>query len=309
LPDSSGGLGSALPRIETATSTTGVSTGVAEVGSGEALGVPDLSDDRDAAPGEENDRPPVETIAGPAVEQFLAGLGSFDTPALDSGASGLEVVIQPVIDDLATPLQATRQPFGGRIALRQSAPGLTPETDEGSPLAQEKNAAPDRGESPPGTSVEAEPATAGVQSAGSRTHGDAALEQRVDEVTSDCAPLFPVRFKHGSVQPQVLDMNQKIEALAAWLTAHPTARLYLDGHADTSGPEDYNLVLSFRRADAVAELLKGAGTPKTQLVVRAYGEGQSLSPATDSALERRVDLTIDAGVPCEELSLKGGDGR
>jgi len=286
LPNSADGSHPRLPRIGTTLSTTQMS--------------PPLADDPDAKLGEENNRPQVETDAELALEQFPAELGTSDTPGPDTVASGLEVVAGSASGVPAPRSQAMQQLPGEQLSIRQAAPGLAPGADEGSPLAGETNETPDGGESAPPASFPADAAKSGLQSTGTETHRDAALEQTVDEITSDCAPLFPIRFKHGSFKPQVEDMKQKIERLAAWLNAHPTATLNLDGHADASGPEEYNLVLSFRRAAAVAALLEGAGTSKTQLVVRAYGEGQSSSHSAEPAFERRVALMIDAGTPCDD---------
>ena len=200
------------------------------------------------------------------------------------------------------------------------APNLADDTDarpdEETPSADEKNAKSDSGDSAMATGFQVDPSKSGVQSAGSDAQSDAGSEQEVDKVASgqqtvdkvaiDCAPLFPIKFGFGSVRPQVAGMKQKLERLAAWLNANPTATLSLDGHADASGPEEYNLLLSFRRAAAVASLLEDAGTSKTQLIVRAHGEGQSSLRSADAALERRVVLTIDAGEPCDEPSFKAG---
>ncbi len=56
----------------------------------------------------------------------------------------------------------------------------------------------------------------------------------------------------------------------------------LRAHADRSGPEDYNVKLSQRRAEAVLNRLAGAGISESRLrVVEAVGESRSLIPTAD----------------------------
>jgi outer membrane protein OmpA-like peptidoglycan-associated protein len=66
------------------------------------------------------------------------------------------------------------------------------------------------------------------------------------------------------------------------------------GHADTAGPEDYNMQLSDRRANNVAAELTRAGIPSTIITTEAYGETQLAVPTPDNtpAQENRR-ATID----------------
>lgn len=67
------------------------------------------------------------------------------------------------------------------------------------------------------------------------------------------------------------------------------------GHADRSGPADYNMELSERRADAVVDALSDRGIDKGRTTVRAEGETEPLVPTADGVRERqnrrvRIDL-------------------
>ncbi len=128
---------------------------------------------------------------------------------------------------------------------------------------------------------------------------EADSEGSVDESPSDCAPVFSVGFRHGSIEPNEKDINRKIKRLAHWLSAHPRAIIFADGHADSSGPEEVNLVISYRRAAAIADRLSKAGAPETQTIIRAYGEGASLLPSTESEPGRRVTLRTEIGISCK----------
>lgn len=67
------------------------------------------------------------------------------------------------------------------------------------------------------------------------------------------------------------------------------------GHADRAGSDAYNVGLSQRRADAVADLLAAGGVNRSALAVSAKGESQPRVPTADGVRElqnRRVEITI-----------------
>lgn len=72
------------------------------------------------------------------------------------------------------------------------------------------------------------------------------------------------------------------------------ARLIVVGHTDRAGPEDYNLRLSKRRADAVKAELVRLGVPANQIMAEGRGEADPLVPTADGVREpqnRRVEIT------------------
>lgn len=67
------------------------------------------------------------------------------------------------------------------------------------------------------------------------------------------------------------------------------------GHADTMGPQDYNVRLSDRRANAVAQALSERGVPSTVVRTRAYGQDNLPKPTPDETREpenRQVTVTF-----------------
>jgi outer membrane protein OmpA-like peptidoglycan-associated protein len=73
------------------------------------------------------------------------------------------------------------------------------------------------------------------------------------------------------------------------------ARLTATGHTDRSGPEDYNMALSLRRANAVKDALIRDGVSATDISVVGRGEAQPLVPTADGVREaqnRRVEIVI-----------------
>jgi OmpA-OmpF porin, OOP family len=70
-------------------------------------------------------------------------------------------------------------------------------------------------------------------------------------------------------------------------------RIILSGHTDTSGPADYNLGLSERRARAAAAELIARGVPEDAIEVTWFGETQLRVPTADEVREpqnRRVEM-------------------
>jgi len=74
-----------------------------------------------------------------------------------------------------------------------------------------------------------------------------------------------------------------------------SARITATGHTDTSGPENYNMALSLRRANAVKDALVRDGVPATAISVIGKGESQPLVPTGDGVREpqnRRVEIVM-----------------
>jgi outer membrane protein OmpA-like peptidoglycan-associated protein len=76
---------------------------------------------------------------------------------------------------------------------------------------------------------------------------------------------------------------------------HPRAHLVVEGHTDIRGSVDYNLALSTRRAEAVAEWLKRHGISPARLEIRGYGKSRPKYAGTseeDHARNRRVEIVV-----------------
>jgi outer membrane protein OmpA-like peptidoglycan-associated protein len=74
-----------------------------------------------------------------------------------------------------------------------------------------------------------------------------------------------------------------------------SARITATGHTDTSGPENYNMALSLRRANAVKDALVREGVPATAIAVIGRGEQGLLVPTPDGVREpqnRRVEIVL-----------------
>jgi hypothetical protein len=73
------------------------------------------------------------------------------------------------------------------------------------------------------------------------------------------------------------------------------ARIIATGHTDTSGSASYNLELSLRRAEVVANELVRQGVPATDITTTGQGEEDLLVPTADGVREprnRRVQIVV-----------------
>jgi OmpA-OmpF porin, OOP family len=106
--------------------------------------------------------------------------------------------------------------------------------------------------------------------------------------------LEGVTFEHNSAR-LTPDSSAVLDNVAADLKKFPRLRIELQGHTDSSGPDQYNLALSQQRADAVRAHLLEQGVPATQLVAKGYGEKQPIADnktAEGRATNRRVVMFV-----------------
>ncbi len=70
--------------------------------------------------------------------------------------------------------------------------------------------------------------------------------------------------------------------------------VFVNGHTDSDGSDEYNLRLSYNRAESVKQfLVSNFGISPRRLLVRGYGEGMPLEPNTTAAnkqTNRRVEI-------------------
>ncbi len=77
-----------------------------------------------------------------------------------------------------------------------------------------------------------------------------------------------------------------LDDIIAAVKENGPSKIVVRGHADRSGPDDYNMALSEQRADTIAAALVAAGIPAD--AVRTMGRGESdLAVATDDGVAMR----------------------
>jgi OOP family OmpA-OmpF porin len=112
-----------------------------------------------------------------------------------------------------------------------------------------------------------------------------------DEAAVIAANEVEIFFPQGAsaLSPEA---NKKLDLAARlYRDAHPVT-MFTTGHADGSGDEYHNLLLSAQRAEEVKRGLVARGIPANLLLVQALGESE-LSNAADplAAENRRVTIT------------------
>ncbi|MGH6919021.1 MAG: OmpA family protein, partial [Geminicoccaceae bacterium] len=93
---------------------------------------------------------------------------------------------------------------------------------------------------------------------------------------------------------------QVIAQAAADYRAGGAPQVSVTGYTDTSGPAEYNLVLSQQRAETVADALVQEGVPATDIVTIGRGEENLLVPTADGVVEprnRRVEIVVPQPAP------------
>jgi outer membrane protein OmpA-like peptidoglycan-associated protein len=93
-----------------------------------------------------------------------------------------------------------------------------------------------------------------------------------------------------------------LEKLGQLLRRNPPARLLIEGHSDSFGPDDYNLTLSRLRAESVKIwLIDMMGIPAESISTMGYGKTRLSAPATgtieDQRINRRVEIVIQDSAP------------
>jgi outer membrane protein OmpA-like peptidoglycan-associated protein len=91
------------------------------------------------------------------------------------------------------------------------------------------------------------------------------------------------------------DRARQIIGEAATARGQGVTRIEVNGFTDRSGPADYNMQLSIRRANAVAAELVRRGVPRNEIVTRGFGEENNLVPTADGVREpqnRRVEIIL-----------------
>lgn len=108
-----------------------------------------------------------------------------------------------------------------------------------------------------------------------------------------------------ATRKQLVDFSQT-------LNKEEETDILVEGHADATGPEDYNLKLSRQRANAVASFLEAQGVKTSRVDEKGYGESQPVADnSTDTGRQknRRVDIAIFASKKMQRDAKNGTLGE
>jgi len=88
-----------------------------------------------------------------------------------------------------------------------------------------------------------------------------------------------------------------LEKLAVILNKYEDTKILIEGHTDSTGPNDHNMDLSLRRAQSVANHLSAQQVSPVRLSIMGYGEDQPIADnetIEGRQLNRRVEIAIFA---------------
>jgi peptidoglycan-associated lipoprotein len=104
------------------------------------------------------------------------------------------------------------------------------------------------------------------------------------------------RFEFNKYEVQQEDVAS-INVQANYLASHSSAKVRLEGNADERGSREYNVALGWKRAKAVAEILKQQGVSASQIAMVSYGKEKPVATGHDEdayRLNRRVELVYES---------------
>jgi len=134
---------------------------------------------------------------------------------------------------------------------------------------------------------------------------EGAKVERIGEgikITFDSGILFDV--DKAALKPQV---QSELTELAGILKKYEDTNIMLAGHTDATGPEDYNMELSRRRARSVADYLAAQAVDPARFTVEGYGETQPVASnetPLGRAQNRRVEVAIWANDKLKKAASK-----
>ena len=111
-------------------------------------------------------------------------------------------------------------------------------------------------------------------------------ERNVLQATFDSSVLFD--FDSAMLKP---GGQAEINRVADVLKQYNQTTITVEGHTDATGPEEYNMDLSQRRAQAVKDALIQRGVEEWRIKAVGFGESQPIS--SSNAQNRRVNIRID----------------
>jgi outer membrane protein OmpA-like peptidoglycan-associated protein len=108
--------------------------------------------------------------------------------------------------------------------------------------------------------------------------------------------LQDLRFQTDSAEIDTAS-RQVLDDVAGVLTSHPTARILVEGHTDSTGAPDSNRALSLARAEATRKYLGERGIDASRIETAGFGAARPLA-SNDTpdgrAMNRRTELVVTA---------------
>jgi len=139
---------------------------------------------------------------------------------------------------------------------------------------------------------------------------EGAKVERIGEgikITFDSGILFD--YDKSGLKPEA---EANLGKLSLILNKYEDTNILIEGHTDSDGAPDYNLGLSQRRAQSVANYLEGREVVPTRFTLMGYGEAQPIASnetAYGKSQNRRVEVAIMANDKLKAAAEKQAKGQ
>ena len=126
------------------------------------------------------------------------------------------------------------------------------------------------------------------------------LNNQLSELEEDNLDFILGGYKDRQLIVVYFDSNQEqvksgdlkiINNLYKVLTDNPKAKVEVNAYADSKSSDEYNLILSEKRANWIVEYLLNKGISSNRFTINAYGESRIIDENND-ALNRRAEIHI-----------------
>lgn len=121
------------------------------------------------------------------------------------------------------------------------------------------------------------------------------IERFNEKVFNEDVALEPIILEKAIVIPNIYydldraeirsDAALELDKLVQLLKDNPTIHIELSSHTDARAPDEYNLTLSQRRAQAAVDYVASKGIARTRLVAKGYGETQLINGCTNERVD------------------------
>lgn len=250
---------------------------------------------------------PIVQIGEGQVGAGQVGAGSSASVPVPRDAASMSSSVAGAVSSttgLAPSAPANAPPTAATPSAIAAAEPLTPREPPSPPIGISSEPPPAEGRTPAATEtvpapVPVTPATARVAPAVTAPAVSVpASVAPVAAAPAPCLPVVAIPFAHDSTKPQLDGADAAVRPLVAWLAEHPGSTLSVEGHADTIGTEDYNIVLSFGRARAVVAWLARFGVGAERTAPRAAGITPPKNQPVGTSTNRLVILQIEGVEVC-----------
>ena len=105
---------------------------------------------------------------------------------------------------------------------------------------------------------------------------------------------FPV--DSTEISPEIADL---LDLAAGIMASDPSLSMTVTGHTDSTGPDEYNQLLSQQRAESVVAYFTAAGVETARLTAVGAGEAEPIAPNTTPegrAVNRRITFQVGSSV-------------